>query len=189
MALSAWHLGHPERAWRAVLNAGSSWLSREILLVSAFLLLADLAGFQVRGLAWAAALTGLAALFSVDRIYRVALQQGPWNLHSAHTLLNGLYLAGWLARLWPLVIGAGTVKALLYAHRKWRGRRLDTPARRAVSLLRGLAGFVVPIWLPPGADALSVVLGDLVDRCEYYDELEIPSPQREVARELRSRLG
>ena len=188
LALSAWHLGHPERAWRAVLNVGTSWLSREILLFSAFLGIVGLQALwfsDTRALGLIAAITGFAALFAVDRIYRVALRMGPWNLHSAHVFLNGLYLLGWLASLWPLIILVGTLKLLLYLHRKWY--RVQTP-KPFLSSVRVLFGFVLPGLLPPGFSALAVVLGDLVDRCEYYAELELPSPQRQLAEELRQRL-
>ena len=188
LTLSAWHLGHPERAWRAVLNPRTSWLSRELLLVSAFLGLAGLQGLwfaDSRALGLTAAILGYAALFSVDRIYRVALRMGPWNLHSAHAFLNGLYLFGWLASLWPLIVLVGALKLLLYLHRK---RQRVQPARPLLSSVRVLLGFALPGLLPPGFSALAAGLGDLVDRCEYYAELEIPSPQRQLAEELRQRL-
>ena len=186
MTLSLWHLGHPERAWRAVLNARTSSLSQEILLVSAFLGIAGLHGLWFPGnrtLGWFAALIGFTALFSVDRIYRVALRMSPWNLHSAQVLLNGLYLAGWLGSVRPLIFLAGALKLLLYLHRKWR-----RSSGSVLSVLRILSGFVVPAMLPPGLSALAVVLGDFVDRCEYYAELKIPSPEGELVLAMRRRL-
>jgi len=181
LGFSAWHLGHPARAWRAVLNVGSSWLSREILLVPLFL-----GAACVPGLGWVAALLGFAALFAVDRVYRVALRQGPWNLHSAHALLNGLYLLGWLVPLWPLALLAGGLKLCLYLHRKTR--RGWTPGA-PLSLLRLGLGFLLPPFVPGGFAAAGAVLGDLLDRCEYYRELEMPSPQAELARARSRRLG
>lgn len=44
LVASFFHLGHPERAWRAVAMWRTSWLSRECLAVPAFLLLAFLYG-------------------------------------------------------------------------------------------------------------------------------------------------
>lgn len=187
LGLSAWHLGHPERAWRSVLNVGHSWLSREIVLVSLFLgvIAVQTAGLgEPRMLGWLAVGTGFAALFAVDRVYRVALRSGPWNLHSAHALLNGLYLLGWLAPLRSVAIVAGILKLLLYLHRK-RGRS----SGGAVSVMRILAGFLAPWFLPVPLAAASALAGDLLDRCEYYDELEIPTPEGQMERDLRERLG
>jgi hypothetical protein len=175
MALSAVHLGRPDRAWRALLNLRGSWLSREILLASAFLALSAAAflGFVP---AWAAAVAGFAALFAVDRVYQVAVKVSPCNLHSAHALLNGLYLTGLLARWWPLALAAGTLKAFLYGFRKAHFARRGRGVRPALSLLRVTAGFVLPTLAPAAWAAAGAVLGDLVDRCEYYDELELPTP-------------
>jgi hypothetical protein len=55
-------------------------------------------------------------------------------------------------------------------------------------VLRVVFGFVIPAALvpvSPGLAALSAVAGDLLDRCEYYDELEIDTPQRQIAAALK----
>lgn len=179
-ALSALHLGRPERAWRAVRNLRGSWLSREVALAGLFLGLCALAlpGWIP---AWAAAAAGFAALFAADRVYQVAVKAPPFNFHSAHALFNGLYLAGILLRWWPLAVGAGALKALLYAFRKAHFARRGRAARPWLSLFRVVCGFGVPALAPPFLAAAAAVLGDLVDRCEYYQELEIPSPEAGLA--------
>ena len=40
---STFHLGHPERAWRAIMMWRTSWLSREVLILPAFIALTTLA--------------------------------------------------------------------------------------------------------------------------------------------------
>jgi hypothetical protein len=178
MALSAAHLGRPSRAWRALLNLRRSWLSRELALASLFL---GLAGAACLGLmpAWPAAAAGFAALFAVDRVYQVAVKVPPFNFHSAHALFNGLYLAGILGCWWPLALGAGALKLFLYTFRKAHFARQGRGIRPAWSVVRVAAGFLAPLALPgtPWA-ALGAVAGDLVDRCEYYDELEIQEPSK-----------
>ena len=188
-ALSALHLGRPGRGWRALANLRHSWLSREVALAAGFLALAGLCllGWpQARGLAWLAAATGLAALFAVDRVYQVAVRTGPLNFHSAHALFNGLYLAGLLAGLWPLALAAGGLKAGLYLHRKAHFRRQGRGQRPLLSLLRLALGFGPALLaFGGGAAVLGALLGDLVDRWEYYGELAIPSPQTALAEQLR----
>jgi Fe-S-cluster-containing dehydrogenase component len=180
LVLSAWHLGRPDRAWRALLNLRHSWLSREVALVGAFLGLSAWSLLLLprsHGLAWAVAGTGLAALFAVDRVYQVATKVGPLNFHSAHALFNGLYLAGILAGWWSLALGAGVLKLALYLNRKAHFRRQGRSARPWLSLARMVLGFGVPVLaFGTGAGAAGAILGDLLDRCEYYDELEIPTP-------------
>ena len=176
MILSALHLGRPERAWRAILNVRRSWLSREIVLAGLFMGLCA-AVFMGLAPAWAAAAAGFAALYAVDRVYQVAVKVPPFNFHSAHALLNGLYLAGILLGWWPLALGAGAFKLFLYSFRKFHFASQGRGSRPLLSLARVAAGFVVPILAPGTPWAVAgVVAGDLVDRCEYYDELEIPSP-------------
>ena len=43
LVASTFHLGHPERAWRAVMMWRTSWLSREVLVLPAFIALTVLA--------------------------------------------------------------------------------------------------------------------------------------------------
>jgi ferredoxin len=190
LSLSAWHLGHPERAWRALGNLRHSWLSREVALVLAFLGLAALGliGFPgVRGLVWAAAAAGFAALFAVDRVYQVAVRTTRLDFHSAHALFNGLYLTGLLAGFWPLAAAAGALKAWLYLGRKAHFRRQGRGVRPVLSLLRIVLGFILPaLVFGSGSAVLGAMLGDLVDRWEYYGELVFPSPGRQLARDLRS---
>jgi Fe-S-cluster-containing dehydrogenase component len=193
MGLSAAHLGRPGRAWRALLNLRTSWLSREILLVALFLGAGTL-GLAVPALAPArpaAAALGFAALFAIDRIYRVALKTGPWNLHSAHVLLNGLYLLGLLARIWPLAVGAGVLKLGLYLHRARHFAGTGRATAPALQGLRLLAGFGAPLLLAPGhpiSAAAAALLGDLLDRCEYYAQLVVPTPRGHLVETLRRAL-
>ena len=48
----------------------------------------------------------------------------------------------------------------------------------ALAAARVASGFLVPalVWGTPWA-AAAALLGDLLDRCEFYGELEIPSPE------------
>ena len=55
------HLGRPERAWRAVLMWRTSWLSREVIVLPAFIALVGLWWLAVRG-GWAAAWLPVAAI-------------------------------------------------------------------------------------------------------------------------------
>jgi Fe-S-cluster-containing dehydrogenase component len=192
MALSTAHLGHPDRAWRAMAHLRTSWLSREVAAVSAFLGLGALAAFLRPDLGTPAAILGFLALFVIDRIYGVALRTGSWNLHSAHTLFNGLFLLGLLAHLPLLAVGMGLLKAALYLHRKQHFVRIGAPIRPWVSVFRVGLGFLGPLWIVgthPLIAAALAVLGDLMDRCEYYDELAIPTPQADLVGRMRTATG
>jgi Fe-S-cluster-containing dehydrogenase component/DMSO reductase anchor subunit len=191
LGLSTAHLGRPARAWRALRHLRSSWLSREVAAVSAFLGLGALALFALPVLGSLAAVVGFLALFAIDRIYRVALRTGPWNLHSAHTLFNGLYLLALLAGIPFLAFGLGGFKLALYLHRKRHFAAHGKSVQPGVSALRLGLGILAPLLLTvshPVLAAICAVLGDLVDRGEYYGELEVPTPQLNLAETMRSRI-
>jgi Fe-S-cluster-containing dehydrogenase component len=188
LALSTAHLGRPERAWRALAHLRTSWLSREVAAVSLFLGLGVASAFGLPTLGTLAAGAGFLALFAIDRLYGVALKAGPCNLHSAHTLFNGLFLLGLLARIPALAIGMGMLKTALYLHRKRHFAAIGTPARPWLSAIRLGVGFLGPLGLAgahPLLAAALAVLGDLLDRGEYYDELAVSTPQSNLVARMR----
>jgi anaerobic dimethyl sulfoxide reductase subunit C (anchor subunit) len=82
------HLGTPLNAPRAVANLSTSWLSREILSVVIFALLAavfvliqwrKIGWFALRnGIAWVAAVVGVVLVYSMSRVYMLSAQPA-WN--------------------------------------------------------------------------------------------------------------
>jgi anaerobic dimethyl sulfoxide reductase subunit B (iron-sulfur subunit) len=86
--VSFFHLGTPKNAWRALNHLRKSWLSREILFTSGFAgSLAILTGFRLfqistfsmwTFLAAFTAVCGLAALYSMQRVYQLRSVPG-WN--------------------------------------------------------------------------------------------------------------
>jgi anaerobic dimethyl sulfoxide reductase subunit B len=88
LLISLFHLGTPGNAWRAMNHLRKSWLSREILFTSGFLglwvILMGMRLFHVGsfsvwlGFAALAAVCGIAAVFSMQRVYQ--LRSVPaWN--------------------------------------------------------------------------------------------------------------
>jgi len=85
---SFFHLGNPLNAPRALLNVGSSWLSREILFgvlfgatgaVFALLQWRKIGSFRLRNIiAWIAALIGLVLVYAMSHIYMLETQPA-WN--------------------------------------------------------------------------------------------------------------
>lgn len=191
MGLSTFHLGRKLRAWRAVLNVRRSWLSREVVLFSAFVGLAALQTVVVPGsaaLAYAAALLGFAGLFAMDRVYDVVRTAAARPVHSADVLLTALLVAGLLVGSLPLAGFVAFVKLALYLRR---------PRRFAPwGLVRVGCGFVFPLVMGladperwPAWALAGTAAGELVDRGEFYGELEVPTPRRQMAAELEQRLS
>lgn len=199
LGLSTIHLGKKHRAYRAIFNIRNSWLSREIVSFSLFLGLAGVyllffPGILVLG-SMAVAI-GFISLFCIDRIYQVAMKVSPLNFHSAHTLLNGLYLTG-ILMLNGLIFGLmGGLKLFLYLYRKLHFRRTRRKTRLLVSILRVSTGFLAPLILLTvkpsiminyyGYIMISVIIGEVIDRTEYYDEMDIVTPRKQMLLDLEA---
>lgn len=202
LGLSTVHLGKKERAFRAIFNIKSSWLSREIFSFSLFLGLAAayLLFFPgVRGVGEAAVAIGFISLFCIDRIYQVAMKVGPLNFHSAHTFFNGLYFTGILTVNESLIEWMGGLKLFLYLYRKFRFMRTGRKMRPLVSFLRLGFGFLAPLYLlidepvTPinnyGYIIISVIIGEVIDRTEYYDEIDIVTPRKQILSDMEAALS
>jgi DMSO reductase iron-sulfur subunit len=205
LLLGAFHLGRRARAWRAAAHVRRSWLSREIVIFGAFLVLGALE-LHYGGLgptdrvtehvdlsAWLAMACGIATLLSVDHIYRIANIRGGGIFHSAHLLGTGLMLAAVWAGAVAAAAAIAGIKAVSYWRRKRDRGRLGLPVRPRLAALRlgTLAAAGVAAWwgAPLTVVFVIVVVSELIDRAEYYDELEIPTPESLMLDELKIRTG
>ncbi len=137
---STFHLGHPERAWRALTQWRSSWLSREgvlsvltygpwLVLAYFWIFAADLSGLGGIAAGLSAALA-LATVYSTAMIYRSLKTVHQWAnkwtvwLYLFMALASG---AVWIAALLSATVGvdrpylAFTVVSVLIA---WRVKRM-----------------------------------------------------------------
>ncbi len=71
------HLGRPIAAWKAIRNLRHSWLSREVVLLSVYAVLAA-AAMLVPGIVDIAAIVGIAGLYASARLYIVP-GRPAWN--------------------------------------------------------------------------------------------------------------
>ncbi len=115
LVASTFHLGHPERAWRAVMMWRTSWLSREVLVLPAFIALTVLAyyfSWEARVPNWLWLVLSIAALLlwiCTAMIYQCIRFIQEWA-HPA-TMANFIVLglsSGWfllmtLLCLWSIV--------------------------------------------------------------------------------------
>lgn len=192
MGIGTVHLGRKERAWRAVRNLRGSWLSREIGLFGAFatgLLLQAAPAVGGWFWEWMSLATGFATLYAVDRVYDVALKLVPTQFHSAGVLLTGAFFTGLFLGHPVVLLLAGTAKLGLYLGRRYLRMRAGEGGWALVPALRVGLGLVLPavLWRLPGTIEIAValvVIGEAIDRSEYYLELDIQSPARELRREF-----
>ncbi len=197
MALATVHLGRKERAWRAMLNVAHSWLSREIVFFSLFVptaLLHLIANPQVALLGWIVVALGTRATCSMDRVYKFAIKPAP-RLHSAGILITGLFLTGVFTLNPVLAVAAGSLKLTLYLWRKTKLAASGGSIRPVASAARLAMGFGLPLSLAVteamqlhAAIIAAVLLGELIDRGEFYAEMDIMTPSRQMALDLDTEI-
>jgi hypothetical protein len=101
---------------------------------------------------------------------------------------------GFITNLTPVSVGVVLLKGMLYIARKVRFTREAAPARPLASILRLSIGIALPaaLWqIYPayqGVIVAAVVLGELIDRAEFYMELTILTPKRQMATDLQAML-
>jgi len=87
------------------------------------------------------------------------------------------------------------LKALLYLYRKIYFIIHHKPLRLVLTITRAAFGFVVPIiwwsqlqlsiWEPV---MLSILMGEIIDRVEFYLELELISPKIQIKDNLKNSM-
>ena len=159
---STFHLGHPERAWRAVSQWRSSWLSREGVM--ALWTYVPILGF---GLSWIAAwstpslwgpvmaISAFLTIYTTAMIYRTLKTIHQWHCSqttACYLVLGPMTGAIWLTALTALFGGSTTalemlslvllVAGLVVKIRYW-GYANDTHARQSPASALGLPGGTV----------------------------------------------
>jgi DMSO reductase anchor subunit len=160
LAASFLHLGHKMRAWRAVLMWRTSWMSREVIVMPAYIALAALwwlllytgsDGALARALPWAIVAGALLLWYCTAMIYaclRFIQEWAHWST-VANFILIGLASGGALACALAASAGEGALLAalapwtalatLLAALARWHSLRRNA-ALRPVSTLQSATG-------------------------------------------------
>jgi hypothetical protein len=116
-------------------------------------------------------------------------------LHSASVFLTGVLFAGLFSANAVLFVLVATLKTFLYLRRKYGYYNESREARPWFSRARVLIGLLAPLvlwwlgeprWYPVVVAAVTV--GELIDRAEFYVELEAPSPARQMDADLAAIL-
>lgn len=196
MSLSAMHLGKKLKAWRSILNLKSSWLSREILFYGLFISVSfvwlDLKRIET---GYIAALLGFGACYAIDKVYQVTNNTTRLNIHSASIFLSAMLFTGVIINNSKLFFTILILKFLLYMYRKIYFRIHHKSIYPIISLIRISIGFFLPVVLLQFdfSNILfyifgSILLGELIDRTEFYLELDISTPKSQIRNDLADML-
>ncbi|WP_204112828.1 dimethyl sulfoxide reductase anchor subunit family protein [Shimia biformata] len=143
---STFHLGHPERAMKALTQWRTSWLSREglcaiaaLLVIGLFAALLIFFGIHAAPLGWLGALLSLGTVFTTSMIYTQLKTVPRWNtpltpaLFLSISLAGGALLSGRVTEAYSLLFIAG-----LFQIAWWR--RGDTALRNSGTTLGTATG-------------------------------------------------
>ena len=189
MILSLLHLGKKLRAWRAILNLKNSWLSREIFFFGLFwgLSAIHLLFYQNDIIAWSAIVCGVVALLSVDKVCKLAIQPTPIELHSSHVLLSFFLFTALFFESYYALAFISLLKIGLYSYRKFYFRKKAKNYRMFVSACRLdlIISFPLLFWIFDISNIfwwlfVSLLIGEMIDRGEYYDELDVITPKKQI---------
>jgi Fe-S-cluster-containing dehydrogenase component len=189
MAVSALHLGRITRIWRALLNLRRSWVSREVALFSVFFFAACGFLWWQNGAVWwrwVIVAAGFGAMYSMDMVYRVRGQPVLTVPHSAMAMLSAALYIGILTENPVLLVPAATVKLVLYLARGQRpapGGSILAPIRIGVGILPALA-LATTGTVPVAVAMFGAVIGELIDRAEFYAGLRFLTPTQQIQTDL-----
>ncbi|MGE0089385.1 MAG: DmsC/YnfH family molybdoenzyme membrane anchor subunit [Bacteroidales bacterium] len=179
--LSMLHLGKKERAWRSIINIKNSWLSKEIAFFVLFsvIIFCDLFVFQIPP--WIISVAGMLLLISIDMLYQLATWKWPLKIHSAQSLFIAITIYAFITGSLPFILFIATLRLLLYGYRKFKTHQhfnIITIFRVLVIIFA-----VVLLYLNNSTWLIFVVLlvGELIDRIEFYNELNVPNPAIEFS--------
>ncbi|RPH32717.1 MAG: hypothetical protein EHM93_08330 [Bacteroidales bacterium] len=196
--LSAFHLGKPFRAPRSITNLKTSWLSREILFSGLFISSSIFYFFIINSILFLliTSLLGLLLLLSVEMVYSIPEKKYVTPLHSSNTIITALMFGLYFSGLFKLLVGVIVLKAILYLVRKKDIDNHLSPMQAICLTIRFLVGLMLPLSVILLSNPIKLefiiyclLIGELIDRYEFYDDLYINSPSRMLDQTLKNKLN
>ena len=186
---SSFHLGKKSRVYRAFFNIKNSWLSREILSFSLFFIATGSHFFLLKNdiITYIALFSGVFLLISIDKVYRIVIQSTPLELYSAHITLTGFLIVSLFFNNYLMFILVATIKTSLYIYRKYYFWKKGLNYRLFITAWRLDLIISLPLifWLFDFSNLnwwilASVLIGEIIDRAEYYEELDVITSQKQI---------
>ncbi len=173
MAVSVAHLGVPGKAWRALLNIGSSPLSREIAMTGVLTAIA-LMNWLAPGLIppLVGGIAALLMLISIDLVFFTADRSMSLKLHSGQAFFSGIYAVSWFIKPDVIFLVFSMLAAFSVVMRY--GSAGKSPLVRNIYYLRAMTLPLVFLLIYPGTpftDTAALVLflaGVVADRVLFY---------------------
>jgi hypothetical protein len=149
--------------------------------------------FPTEAMVIVSALLGLVTLICIDMVYAVTEKRPMPGLSSASVMLTGLLFFSVMSEIHWMFIIVLAWKFALYSMDLFRSRSRGY-LRVVLSTTRIVVGFVLPLLLG-AAQGVSMVAGifilaaEIINRVEFYLDLEIITPRKQIEKELLKTLG
>lgn len=195
--LSAFHLGKPLRAIRSTINLKTSWLSREILFSGFFIVASTLYLFFFHVLIFQliTILFGFCLLLSIEMVYSITNKKYKTPIHSSNTILTAFLFGFYFLGAEKLIVAIIVIKALLYIIRKKDLENMLYSRIFLITLIRIIAGQFLPLalllfsnWVNLSAVLVLLIIGEFIDRFEFYNDIYVDSPSRILDQTLKEKL-
>jgi Fe-S-cluster-containing dehydrogenase component/DMSO reductase anchor subunit len=178
--LSLIHLGRKRNAWKSLFNIGSSWLSREIFFFGFFFVSVFIDYFIVDIPDAVPIINALLMIISIDMLYRLATWRWQVKIHSAQAIFIMANLLLLIYGLEELFILMSMARGSLYALHKstnWRDNRKKKEliiTRLALPVIMLIVMYYTAVDWPV---FVLLLITDVIDRTEFYNDLRVPHPQ------------
>ncbi len=173
--LSMLHLGKKFRVWRSVLNQKNSWLSKEILSFALFFVGVLIDFFLIDISNVIIIFFGVILLISIDMLYSLATWRWPIKMHSAQTLFIGITFYAALTSSYLILAFILAFRLTIYFYKSINSLKIIHTLRIILPIASfGLLlnqQFILPLAL--------LLIGEIIDRIEFYNELNVPDPKKE----------
>ena len=179
--LSMFHLGKPLRAWRAMLNIKKSWLSREIISFTLYFgfTFIDLFIFNLPN--ELLLLFGFTLLLSIDALYRPAQLFWKFKIHSAQVLLIALscFLLVNNLQWFFIIVMIFRLGLFIFINIPFDFKAQFSSISKLVRILSIVSTIIfimidAPLWF----SLIIFTIGEIADRINFYDILEVPDIER-----------
>ena len=135
--------------------------------------------------------SGVFLLISIDKVYRLLIQSTPLELHSAHITLTGFLISSLFFNNYLMLIIVAIIKTGLYIYRKYYFWKKGLNYRLFITAWRldMIISLPLTFWLFDFSNLnwwilASVLIGEIIDRAEYYDELDVITPKMQIENDL-----
>lgn len=176
--LSMLHLGNKIKAWRSIINIKNSWLSKEIMFFSLFFVLAFIDFYIITIPLVLKSFIGIIFLISIDMLYNLATWKWPLKIHSAQTIFIGITLFAVLTNSIYILSFIISFRLTIYIYRKLKNKAISF-----ISILRIASIIAASILLYISSQNILMIfillLGEVIDRIDFYNELNVPDPSLE----------